>query len=149
MLATRQAWETDLDAVVALLADDEFGRARNPPFADAEADYRAAFAALEGPDNFVVVAARAGNVKSYQLTFLRGLSFRGGLRAQVESVRIAQALRGQGFGSALMRDAIARARTRGAFLVQLTTDERRQEAREFYERLGFAASHHGMKLKLS
>jgi hypothetical protein len=33
--------------------------------------------------------------------------------------------------------------------VQLTTDRRRPQARAFYERLGFADSHHGMKLDLT
>jgi GNAT superfamily N-acetyltransferase len=48
-----------------------------------------------------------------------------------------------------MRDAIERARARTAFQVQLTTDVRREHTRRFYERLGFSASHHGMKLVLS
>jgi hypothetical protein len=33
-------------------------------------------------------------------------------------------------------------------MVQLTTNNQRPEARRFYERLGFAASHVGMKLYL-
>jgi hypothetical protein len=32
--------------------------------------------------------------------------------------------------------------------VQLTTDKSRTSARRFYERLGFAATHEGMKLVL-
>jgi hypothetical protein len=32
--------------------------------------------------------------------------------------------------------------------VQLTTDRRRAEARRFYESLGFAATHEGMKYHL-
>ena len=43
---------------------------------------------------------------------------------------------------------VARARTRGCRMVQLTTDRSRREARQFYEGLGFVASHHGMKLHL-
>ena len=63
-------------------------------------------------------------------------------------MRVASDLRGGGLGSAMMRDAIARAKARGAFLAQLTTDVRREHTRRFYERLGFTASHHGMKLFL-
>jgi hypothetical protein len=33
--------------------------------------------------------------------------------------------------------------------VQLTTDRRRADAHRFYERLGFVASHVGMKLDLA
>jgi GNAT superfamily N-acetyltransferase len=150
-IVCRDADLSDLPAIIALLADDELGKARNPPMADTEEAYRAAFAEIQAsPDNgYVVAVFEAGIVGCYQLTFIRGLSFTGGLRAQIESVRIASALRGRGLGTALMQDAVQRARGRGAFLVQLTTDQRRPQTRRFYERLGFEASHHGMKLRLS
>lgn len=63
----------------------------------------------------------------------------------IESVRIASDLRGGGLGTLLMNDALGRARSRGCFMVQLTTDLRREHTRRYYERLGFVASHHGMK----
>jgi GNAT superfamily N-acetyltransferase len=47
-----------------------------------------------------------------------------------------------------MRQAIEIARAEGCGLVQLTTDQRRADAHRFYERLGFVASHLGMKLAL-
>ena len=40
------------------------------------------------------------------------------------------------------------ARRRGCALVQLTTDKARTDAHRFYRRLGFVASHEGMKLAL-
>jgi GNAT superfamily N-acetyltransferase len=63
-------------------------------------------------------------------------------------VRIADGLRGLGLGSAMIRWAIDDARARGAALVQLTSDARRTDARRFYDRLGFEASHVGFKLFL-
>ena len=48
-----------------------------------------------------------------------------------------------------MREAIARARAAGCGLVQLTSDVSRLDARRFYERLGFKATHIGMKLPLT
>lgn len=36
----------------------------------------------------------------------------------------------------------------GAPLVQLTSDEARQDAHRFYERLGFVGSHRGFKYKV-
>ena len=57
--------------------------------------------------------------------------------------------RSRGLGTALFERAIARARERGCHMVQLTTDKARPDARRFYETLGFAASHEGMKLRLS
>lgn len=61
-------------------------------------------------------------------------------------MRIAEHLRSLGLGSAMIRWAIDDARERGAALVQLTSDARRADARRFYERLGFEASHVGFKL---
>jgi GNAT superfamily N-acetyltransferase len=48
-----------------------------------------------------------------------------------------------------MHEAIGRAREAGCRLVQLTTDKRRGDAHRFYARLGFVASHVGMKLDIS
>ena len=149
-LRCREAVESDLPDIVGLLNDDPFGQARNPLFETQAAAYAVAFQdILSDPNNAYIVAELAGRIVGcYQLTFIRGLSYVGGLRAQIESVRIASDLRGSGLGSALMRDAIARARARGCVLGQLTTDVRREHTRRFYERLGFAATHHGMKLWL-
>ena len=150
-LTCRKATEADLPAIVALLTDDEFGQARNPLFDVERERYLAAFRAIDAdPNNFQIVATQDERIIGcYQLTFIRGLSFSGAERAQIESVRIASDLRGSGLGSAMMRDAIERARARGVVLVQLTTDTRRGNTRRFYERLGFTASHHGMKLRLA
>ena len=57
-------------------------------------------------------------------------------------------LRSQGVGRHLFEWAIARARERDARWLQLTTDKRRTDALRFYQRLGFSASHEGMKLFL-
>jgi GNAT superfamily N-acetyltransferase len=83
-----------------------------------------------------------------QLTFLRCLTHEGGRRAQIEGVRVDRARRGGGLGRVLLAEAVRRARERGCHLVQLTTDRRRPEALVFYERLGFVATHHGLKLDL-
>ena len=146
----REAVRADLPAIVALLNDDTFGQARNPVFDKEAARYEAAFdAILADPNNACIVGERDGAIIGcYQLTFIRGLSYTGGERAQIESVRVASELRGSGLGSAMMRDAIERATLRGCVLVQLTTDVRRENTKRFYERLGFKASHHGMKLWL-
>jgi GNAT superfamily N-acetyltransferase len=149
-ISHRPALEPDLPAIIALLNDDVFGQTRNPLFEAERETYLAAFRAMSAdPNNFQIVAVQGARVVGcYQLTFIRGLSFSGAERAQIESVRIASDLRGTGLGTAMMQDAIARARARDVVLVQLTTDIRRDDTRRFYERLGFAASHHGMKLRL-
>jgi GNAT superfamily N-acetyltransferase len=149
-LTFRTATVDDLSQIIALLGDDVFGQARNPTYqAHAEA-YRRAFADITAdPHNSIELAEADGRIVGcYQLTFIRGLSYTGGLRAQIESVRVAGDLRGQGIGQAMMAHALSLARARGCVLVQLTTDVRREHTRRFYERLGFTASHHGMKIWL-
>ena len=83
-----------------------------------------------------------------QLTVIPGLARQGMTRAQIEAVRVDRDHRGQGIGEALFHLAIDLARDAGCGLIQLTTDKSRPEAHRFYERLGFVASHEGMKLAL-
>ncbi len=143
----RRAVAADLPAIVALLADDPLGATREG--ADL-APYEAAFAAVDAdPAHLLVVADDAGAVVgTLQLSLLPGLSRGGAVRAQVEGVRVAGAARGRGLGEAMLRWCADEARRRGAALVQLTTDVRRPDAHRFYERLGYVASHVGMKLAL-
>jgi len=74
------------------------------------------------------------------------LTYQGGIRAQIEAVRIREDQRGKGIGEKLFKWAINRSKEKGAHLLQLTTDKKRPEALKFYEKLGFTASHDGMKL---
>ncbi|MFI9642347.1 GNAT family N-acetyltransferase [Micromonospora sp. NPDC051925] len=144
----REAVRADLPAVLALLADDVLGKARD--IAEVDEAYERAFADITAdPRNQQVVAERAGEVVGcFQLTYLPGLGRHGAERALVEGVRIRSDLRGQGLGRTMMTWAIDQARRRGCALVQLTTDKSRTEAHRFYQRLGFVASHEGMKLTL-
>lgn len=148
-LALRDAGVADVPAIVAMLADDMLGRDREAAIVDPA--YLAAFAAIEAdPNNRLLVAVQGSElVGCFQLTFIPGLGRGGAWRAQIESVRVAAAQRGHGIGAAMMRWAIEQARERGCVLVQLTTDKRRGDAHRFYRRLGFEASHEGMKLALT
>ena len=74
--------------------------------------------------------------------------YRGGLKAQIEAVRVQKKFRGMGFGKKIFKWAIKRSMDKGAHLVQLTTDKQRPDAIEFYKALGFKDSHAGMKLHL-
>jgi GNAT superfamily N-acetyltransferase len=143
-LATRE----DLPAIVRLIADDGLGRGREELSDTVSACYAEAFAAIEAdPNNEIAVMELDGAVIGcLQLTYIPGLSRKGAWRAQIESVRIATHLRGQGLGRKFFEWAIARAKDKGCALVQLTTDKSRAEAYRFYESLGFTASHEGMKL---
>ena len=87
-------------------------------------------------------------VATFQLSFLPGISRQGAWRSQIEAVRVDGSLRGQGIGNLMVRWAIDESRRRGCTLMQLTTHKSRTAAHRFYERLGFDASHEGMKLTL-
>lgn len=147
----RQAVREDLPALVGLLADDPLGASRETVASPLPAGYHAAFDAIERDPNHELVVAQAPDgrvVGVLQLSFLPGLSYRGGWRAQIEGVRVAAPLRSSGVGRQLFGWAIARAAERGCQLVQLTSDKARPDAIRFYEGLGFVASHEGMKLRL-
>lgn len=146
----RLAAQADLAAIVRLIADDGLGRGREAAGESPAPCYTAAFAAIErDPNNEFAVMEQDGAVAGcLQLTFIPGLSRQGATRAQIESVRVAKNLRGQGLGRALFEWAIARAKEKDCRLVQLTTDKARAGAHRFYESLGFTASHEGMKLTL-
>jgi GNAT superfamily N-acetyltransferase len=147
----RRAEARDVPAIVDLLAADQLGAARDGVRTEADhAAYQRAFQAIdEDPAHLLVVAEDGGEVvATFQLSFLPGLARRGALRAQIEAVRVRDDYRGRRLGEALMTWAIAEARRRGCALVQLTSDKSRQAAHRFYARLGFVASHEGMKLRL-
>lgn len=145
----RRAVAADIPFLVALLADDPLGAAREAGGQD-RAAYERAFAAVDADPAHLLVVLQAGEdvVGTLQLSFLPGLSRRGALRAQIEGVRVRADRRGAGLGEALLRWAVAEARRRSCWLVQLTSDRSRADAHRFYERLGFVASHVGFKLEL-
>lgn len=144
----RRATKADLPRILALLADDQLGATREDA-ADL-VSYQKAFDAIDAdPAHLLVVGELAGEVvATFQLSYLPGLSRKGSWRAQIEAVRVSDVLRGQGVGALMIEWALEQARERGCSLVQLTTDKSRTAAHRFYERLGFVASHEGMKLTL-
>jgi GNAT superfamily N-acetyltransferase len=147
----REAKADDVATIVGLLAADQLGATRDGVATPEDlADYQRAFRLIDGDPAHTLVVAQAGPdiVATMQLSFLPGLARHGALRAQIEAVRVQDAYRSRGLGAAMMNWAIDEARRRGCALVQLTTDKSRTSAHRFYERLGFVASHEGMKLAL-
>lgn len=146
----RPAQRADLPSIVRMLADDDLGSQRERYEEPLPEPYFSAFEKIDkDPNHELIVAELDGDVVgTLHLMFLPSISFQGGLRAQVESVRVEEKYRGRGIGREMMKWAIERARARGAHLVQLTTHRSREDAHRFYERLGFTKSHAGMKLSL-
>jgi GNAT superfamily N-acetyltransferase len=143
----RLAQVGDLPRIVELLESDALGPEGGLP-GTAAGDYLRAFEALHRePSNelWVVVDAADDVVGTLQIVFFTTLSWNAALRAQLAGVRVAASQRGRGTGSALVSWAVERARSKGCRVVQLSSDKRRVDAHRFYVKLGFVASHEGLR----
>ncbi|WJR79685.1 GNAT family N-acetyltransferase [Bradyrhizobium sp. NP1] len=146
----RRARRDDVDAIVAMLADDPLGSARERLETPLPPCYFAAFEAIDRDPNIQLMVADDGAgavIGCLQLCVLPGLSSQGSPRALIEDVRVAAHCRSRGVGEQLVRRALAEARGKGCRLVELLTHHTRVDAQRFYERLGFARSHVGMTMR--
>jgi ribosomal protein S18 acetylase RimI-like enzyme len=145
----RRARRDDLTAIIAMLADDHLGRARERLEEPLPESYFNAFARLDADPNIqLVVAEESGTVVGcLQLCILPGLSSQGASRGLIEDVRVASNRRSRGIGEQLVQWAISQARARQCRLVELLTHHTRVDAQRFYERLGFSKSHVGMTIR--
>lgn len=147
----RIAKREDLSAIVEMIANDKLGHLRENNRKPLPECYFEAFKNIDKDPNqeLMVMESHIGKIiGTLQLSFIQYLTYQGGIRAQIEAVRIREDYRGKGIGQELFVWAIKRAREKGAHVVQLTTDKKRPEALRFYEKLGFKSSHEGMKLHL-
>lgn len=149
-ISFRQATEEDLETIVSMLADDILGASRERYEKPLPSSYKEAFKAIDSDPNTELIVACMENevIGVMQVTFTPYITHQGGWRATIEGVRTSSTVRGKGVGTQLIQWAIERAKERGCHLVQLTTDKQRESALHFYEKLGFKATHEGMKLKL-
>jgi len=147
----RQANRKDVSAIVEMIANDKLGQLREDYQIPLPEKYYDALENITSDVNqeLVVMESKTGQViGTLQLSFIQYLTYQGGIRAQIEAVRIHEDFRSKGIGQQLFEWAIQRAKEKGAHVVQLTTDKKRPEALKFYKKLGFKASHEGMKLHL-
>jgi len=149
-ISFRLAMQADLPSIVRMLADDDLGSQRERYEDPIPEPYYTAFEQINKDHNHELIVAELNGevIGTLHLMFLPSISFQGGLRAQIESVRVDNKYQSQGIGREMMKWTIERARKRGAHVVQLTTHKSREDAHRFYERLGFKGTHLGMKLSL-
>jgi len=151
MFRIREADAKDIPAIVAMIANDPLGQLREEVLDPLPQTYIEAFERIMADHNqeLVVLENARGEIRAtLQLSFIQYLTYKGGIRAQIEAVRVHEDSRGTGIGRFLLEWAINRSRERGAHMVQLTTDKKRPAALKFYERLGFKPTHEGIKLHL-
>lgn len=146
-LSFREATRSDVARIIDLLRDDTLGQSRE---ADDPQIYLDAFDRLSRESgNRVIVGEADGRIlATYQITFISGLSLQAARRAQIESVRVASELRGQGLGRQMIDDMEARARAERCSLIQLTMNAGRTGSHSFYRACGFTPSHVGFKKAL-
>lgn len=145
----RKAREEDVSSIVKMIACDELGKQREDFQNPLPKEYISAFNNINSDHNqelIVVENDESEIIGTLQLTFIQYLTYKGGIRAQIEAVRIRKDQRGLGIGKIMVKWAIERAKIRQAHLLQLTTDKKRPKAVKFYKDLGFKPSHEGMKL---
>jgi ribosomal protein S18 acetylase RimI-like enzyme len=91
---------------------------------------------IEGPGTTLLVVRNGSGVILGALT-LAVFRVPTGMRAWIEDVVVDQAARGRGVASALVHEALERARRAGAKTVELTSRPSRVEANRLYQELGF------------
>ena len=147
----RKATENDVSSIVEMIADDKLGIKRENFKSPLPKEYIDAFKNINKDKNQELIVVENNEkeiIGTLQLTFIQYLTYQGGIRAQIEAVRIKKDQRGVGLGKKMFEWAINRAKERKAHVLQLTTDKKRPKAIKFYEGLGFTASHEGMKMHL-
>ena len=147
----RKACRDDVPHIVRLLANDPLGKQReyySEPLLD---QYYTAFAEIDADKNnyLIVIEDDKKIVGTSQLTIITHLTYQGSKRGQIEGVRIDESHRGKGIGTQMIDWAINKSRELGCNMVQLTMDKKRHDTIEFYQKIGFEASHEGLKLLLN
>lgn len=149
-ITIRRARREDVAVIVAMLADDPLGSARERLEEPLPSSYFQAFEAVDRDSNIQLVVAEGSDgvvVGCLQLCILPGLSSQGASRALIEDVRVASHCRSRGIGEQMVQWAVTEARAKGCKLVELLTHNTRVDAQRFYARLGFARNHLGMTVR--
>lgn len=132
----RDAGAADLPAVAALYA----AAFADPADAHGPSSIEAAWQRLrtEAPTARVLLAETDGQpVGTLTLFVLPMLAHGGTPAALVEAVAVDPRVQGRGIGRALMDAAMAHARAAGCYKLALSSNNKRDEAHAFYERLGY------------
>lgn len=147
----REAEKNEISTLVKMFADDKLGSQREDVSEPVNERYIAAFNQIQNdPNNEIIVAIHKNEIVGMmQLTYIPSLSHIGSKRCIVGGVRVQSPYRGQGLGTKIINWGIQKAESIGCEMVQITSDKQRPEAIRFYEKLGFKATHEGLRLKLN
>ncbi len=149
MTVIRRATEKDIPRIIELY--HQLNTSRLPQERDlTDEDRRRIFHEIDSFSGMELLVAEDGGEVVGSLVFIivPNLSHSGLPWIVVENVIVDQARRGKGFGWDLMKYVEARARESGCYKVQLSSDNSRKEAHEFYRSLGYQATAQGFRLYL-
>ncbi len=129
-MQVRRAREEDLSAIRALYQQLH---PEDPPVEATNFDR------ILDSEHFVLLVLEAGKrvVSTCYLNLVPNLTRSGRPYAVIENVVTDQALRGQGYGSALLGHALKEAWRAGCYKAMLMTGSKRPETHRFYQRAGF------------
>ena len=147
-LAYRKAELSDLPKIVKMLADDFLGKSREEFSLPLLPSYIEAFEEINRDSNNLLAVVDLPNHKTIgtiQLTFIPGIAMKGAKRLLIEAIRVDDSFLNQGIGTKMMEWAIEEGMKKGCKIAQLTSNQLRQDAHRFYEKLGFEATHYGFK----
>ncbi len=146
----RKAKESDLPKLINMLIDDSLGATREDGSFPINQRYIDMFHFIDqDKNNEIIVAENNSNVIGMlHMTYIPCLTHIGSWRCLIEGVRVAAENRGLGIGTQFFKWVIYRARERGCYIIQLTSNKERTNAIKFYHKLGFSASHEGFKFDL-
>jgi GNAT superfamily N-acetyltransferase len=147
-LIFRKAELSDLPKIVEMLADDFLGKSREKFSLPLLPSYVEAFEEINlDPNNLLAVVdfPNRKTIGTIQLTFIPGIAMKGTKRLLIEAIRVDDSFLNQGIGTKMMEWAIEEGMKRGCKIAQLTSNQLRQNAHRFYEKLGFEATHYGFK----
>lgn len=145
------ATEADLPEMVAMQDDDFLSGGREDTSLPVKQAYVDVLKTIQSMPNMRLILAKHDDeiVGMLQIIFLQQFHYQGGKMCELESVRIASKYRGQGLGSKLLEWCIDQAKREGCRGVQLTSNDKREDAIRFYKSLGFKDTHAGMKYKIA
>ncbi len=149
-LILRPATLNDVHDIIGLMIEDELSVTRESLTDPLLLSYYEAFQEITEAKNQMLLVVESQNeiIGTCHLTFMLSLSFKGSKRLNIENIHIRKHFQGQGIGTWMIKKTIELGQEKGCKIVQLTTNKKRLRAKTFYEKLGFKASHEGMKLYL-
>ncbi len=104
-LSFRLANEDDLVEILAMIVNDQLGKTRERFELPLPVSYVNAYHIISKDSNQELIVVELGNeiVGTFQLSYLQYLTYQGGLRVQVEAVRVKDSDRGKGLGRLIFK----------------------------------------------